>query len=150
MNLTGSYFSKFAKLIKKNMKGFIQNIENLTEENSNFRKVLYTGKYSQLVLMSLKPMEEIGMEVHKDTDQFFRVDLGKGKVILDGVETIAENGFAILIPAGTQHNVINTSETEDLKLYTIYSPAHHRDGVVHVTKEEAESDDEHFDGTTTE
>lgn len=132
------------------MKGFIKNIENLTKENSNFREVLYTGKYSQLVLMSLKPMEEIGMEVHEDTDQFFRVDAGRGKVVLDGLETEVEDGFAIVIPAGTQHNVINTSETEDMKLYTIYSPAHHRDGVIHTTKEGAEADDEHFDGTTTE
>ena len=121
------------------MHGFIKNIEKLTKENSNFREVLYTGKYSQLVLMSLKPMEEIGMEVHEDTDQFFRVDSGEGKVILDGVETAVEDGFAI-----------NTSETEDMKLYTIYSPAHHRNGVIHTTKEEAEADDEHFDGTTTE
>ncbi|MBU4479919.1 cupin domain-containing protein [Patescibacteria group bacterium] len=132
------------------MKGFIQNIENLTKENTNFRKVLYTGKHSQLVLMSLKPMEDIGMEVHEDTDQFFRVDAGKGKVVLDDVETMIEDGFAIIIPAGTQHNVINTSETEDMKLYTIYSPAHHQDGVTHPTKEEAEADTEHFDGTTTE
>ena len=132
------------------MHGFIKNIEKLTKENSNFREVLYTGKYSQLVLMSLKPMEEIGMEVHEDTDQFFRVDSGEGKVILDGIETVVEDGFAIVIPAGTDHNVINTSETEDMKLYTIYSPAHHRNGVIHTTKEEAEADDEHFDGTTTE
>ena len=132
------------------MKGFIENIENLTKENSNFRKVLYTSKHSQLVLMSLKPMEEIGMETHKDNDQFFRVDAGKGKVVLDGVETEIKDGFAIVIPAGTEHNVVNTSETEDMKLYTIYSPAHHRDGVIHATKEEAEADDEHFAGVTTE
>jgi len=132
------------------MKGFVENIENLTKENSNFRKVLYTSKYSQLVLMSLKPMEEIGMEVHEDNDQFFRVDAGKGKVVLDGVETEIGDGFAIVIPAGARHNVINTSETEDMKLYTIYSPAHHRDGVVHATKEQAEADDEHFEGVTTE
>ena len=132
------------------MKGFIQNIENLTKENSNFRKVLYTAKYNQLVLMSLKPMEDIGMEVHNNTDQFFRVDSGKGKVVLDGVETLIEDGFAVVVPAGTQHNLINTSETEDLKLYTIYSPAHHHDGVIHLTKQEAEVDDEHFDDITTE
>lgn len=132
------------------MKGFIKNIENLTKENSNFRKVLYTSKHSQLVLMSLNPMEEIGMEIHKDNDQFFRVDAGKGKVVLDGVETEIKDGFAIVIPAGTEHNVVNTSETEDMKLYTIYSPAHHRDGVIHATKEEAEADDEHFDGATSE
>ena len=132
------------------MKGFIKNIENLTKENSNFRKVLYTSKHSQLVLMSLNPMEEIGMEIHKDNDPFFRVDAGKGKVVLDGVETEIKDGFAIVIPAGTEHNVVNTSETEDMKLYTIYSPAHHRDGVIHATKEEAEADDEHFDGATSE
>ena len=132
------------------MKGFVENIENLTKENSNFRKVLYTSKYSQLVLMSLKPMEEIGMEVHEDNDQFFRVDAGEGKVIIDGNETEIKDGFAIVIPAGTQHNVVNTSETEDMKLYTIYSPAHHRDGVIHATKEQAEADDEHFEGVTTE
>ncbi|OGD67963.1 cupin [Candidatus Campbellbacteria bacterium RIFCSPLOWO2_01_FULL_34_15] len=132
------------------MKGFVENIENLTKENSNFRKVLYTSKHSQLVLMSLKPMEEIGMEVHEDNDQFFRVDAGKGKVVLDGVETEISDGFAIVIPAGARHNIINTSETEDMKLYTIYSPAHHRDGVVHATKEQAEADDEHFEGVTTE
>lgn len=132
------------------MKGFVENIEELTKENSNFRKVLYTSKYSQLVLMSLKPMEEIGMEVHEDNDQFFRVDAGKGKVIIDGNETEIKDGFAIVIPAGTQHNVVNTSETEDMKLYTIYSPAHHRDGVIHATREQAEADDEHFEGVTTE
>lgn len=132
------------------MKGFIENIENLTKENSNFRKVLYTSKHSQLVLMSLKPMEEIGMEVHEENDQFFRVDAGKGKVVLDGVETEISDGFAIVIPAGAQHNVVNTSETEDMKLYTIYSPAHHRDGIIHMTKEQAEADDEHFEGVTTE
>ena len=132
------------------MHGFIRNIENLTKENSNFRKVLYTSKYSQLVLMSLKPMEDIGMEVHEDTDQFFRIDAGKGKVVIDGLETDIEDGFAVVVPSGSQHNIINTSETEDLKLYTIYSPAHHRDGVVHITKTEAEADDEAFNGETTE
>ena len=130
--------------------GFIQNVEKLTKENSNFRKVLYTVKHSQLVLMSLKPMDEIGMEVHEDTDQFFRIDAGQGKVVIDGIETQVQDGFAVVVPAGSEHNVVNTSETEDLKLYTIYSPAHHRDGVVHTTKEEAEADDEHFDGMTSE
>ncbi|MDD2935331.1 MAG: cupin domain-containing protein [Candidatus Pacebacteria bacterium] len=132
------------------MKGFVENIETLTKENSNFRKVLYTSKHSQLVLMSLKPLEEIGMEVHEDNDQFFRVDSGKGKVIIDGDEIDIKDGFAIVIPSGAQHNVINTSESEDLKLYTIYSPAHHEDGTVHETKEDAVADDEHFDGGTTE
>lgn len=132
------------------MKGFVKNIEKLTLENKNFRKVLYTAKHSQLVLMSLKPMEEIGMEVHPDNDQFFRCEKGSGKVIIDGNEYTISDGFAITIPAGSNHNVINTSDKEDLKLYTIYSPAHHRDGVVHKTKEIAEADDEEFDGKTTE
>lgn len=133
------------------MKGFIQNIEELTKENSNFREVLYTSKHSQLVLMSLKPMEEIGTETHMDNDQFFRVDSGKGKVIIDGNETEIMDGFAVVVPAGAEHNVINTSETEEMKLYTIYSPAHHKDGIIHTTKEEAIADeDEHFDGVTTE
>lgn len=132
------------------MKGYVTNIENKTKENDNFRKVLYTGKNSQLVLMSLKPGEEIGMEVHTNNDQFFRVDEGKGKVIIDGNEYEIQDGFAIVIPAGANHNVINTSANEPLKLYTIYSPPHHRDGVVHATKEQAEADDEEFDGRTTE
>ncbi len=132
------------------MKGYINNIEEATKENSNFRKVLYTANLSQLVVMSLKPMEDIGMEVHNDTDQFIRIEQGKGKAILDGVETPIEDDFAIVIPAGTEHNFVNESETEEMKLYTIYSPAHHRHDVVHATKEEAEADDEHFDGTTTE
>ena len=101
------------------MKGFVSNIERDTLENSNFRKVLYTGKYCQLVLMSLKPNEEIGMEVHDTVDQFFRIDSGEGKVIIEGIEHAIGNGTAIIIPAGTNHNVINTSSTEDLKLYTL-------------------------------
>ncbi|HCM68724.1 MAG: cupin [Candidatus Kerfeldbacteria bacterium RIFCSPLOWO2_01_FULL_48_11] len=132
------------------MKGFIQNIERMTLENDNFRKVLYTAKYSQLVLMSLKPGEEIGTEVHLDNDQFFRFEKGKGKVIIDGTESLVKDGVAVIIPAGAEHNVINTSSAESLKIYTVYSPAHHRDGVVHGTKEAAESDDEEFDGKTSE
>ena len=132
------------------MKGYVTNIEKATTENNNFRKVLYTGKNSQLVLMSLKPNEEIGMEVHPDNDQFFRVDAGKGKVIIDANEYEVQDGFAIVIPAGANHNVINISDSEPLKLYTIYSPPHHRDGVIHATKEQAEADDEEFDGNTTE
>jgi len=103
-----------------------------------------------LVLMSLKPNEEIGMEVHNDNDQFFRVDAGKGKVIIDGNEYEIQDGFAVVVPAGANHNVINVSADEPLKLYTIYSPPHHRDGVIHATKEQAEADDEEFDGRTTE
>ncbi|NMB92396.1 MAG: cupin domain-containing protein [Parcubacteria group bacterium] len=132
------------------MKGYIINIEEGTLENSNFRKVLYTAKHSQLVLMSLKPKEEIGMEVHPDNDQFFRFERGIGKVIIDGNEYEVKDGFAVIVPAGAEHNVINTSDTEDLKLYTIYSPAHHKDGIIRTTKEEAEANEAEFDGITTE
>ena len=132
------------------MKGFSDNIEKETLANDNFRKVLYTGKHSQLVLMSLKPKEEIGMEVHQDNDQFFRFEKGQGKCVIDGNEYELEDGVAVVVPAGAEHNIINTSESEDLKLYTIYSPAHHQDGVVRKTKEEAEADSPDFDGKTTE
>ncbi len=132
------------------MKGFCVNIEEETLKNDNFRKVLYTSKHSQLVLMSLKPKEEIGEEVHPDNDQFFRFEKGEGKVIIDGNEYQVKDGFAIVVPAGASHNVINTSEIEDLKLYTIYSPAHHKDGIVRKTKEEAEQNEAPFDGITTE
>jgi mannose-6-phosphate isomerase-like protein (cupin superfamily) len=132
------------------MKGFNANIEKLTLENDNFRKVLYTSKHSQLVLMSLKPNEEIGMEVHGENDQFFRIEKGRGKCIIDGNEYEITDGTAIIVPTGAQHNIINISDTEDLKLYTIYSPAHHKDGIVRATKEEAEADGPEFDGVTTE
>ena len=132
------------------MKGFNANIEAATLENDNFRKVLYTGKHSQLVLMNLHPKEEIGMEVHEGNDQFFHFEKGEGKVIIDGNEYAVADGSAIIVPSGAQHNIINVSATDDLKLYTIYSPAHHKDGIVRVTKEEAEADDEEFDGMTTE
>jgi len=132
------------------MKGFFINIEKETLENENFRKVLYTAKHSQLVLMSLRPNEEIGMEVHPDNDQFFRFEKGEGKVIIDGNEYLVSDGSAIVVPAGAEHNVINTSSTEPLKLYTIYSPAHHKDGIVRATKEEAEANEAPFDGQTTE
>lgn len=132
------------------MKGFNANIEKETLENTNFRKVLYTGKHSQLVLMSLKPNEEIGMEVHTDNDQFFRIESGHGKCIIDGNSYDLIDGSVIIVPSGAQHNVMNTSSTEDLKLYTIYSPAHHQDGVVRATKAEAEADSPEFDGKTTE
>ncbi len=131
------------------MKGFIGNIEDITKENENFRKVIYTAKYSQLVVMNLKPGEEIGAEVHQDHDQFFRFEKGKGKVTIDDNEYQVEDDFAVIVPAGANHNVVNTGD-EDLKLYTIYSPAEHRDGVVHAAKQEAIADDEHFDGATTE
>jgi mannose-6-phosphate isomerase-like protein (cupin superfamily) len=132
------------------MKGFNANIEKATLENDNFRKVLYTGKHSQLVLMSLAPNEEIGMEVHEENDQFFRFEKGQGRCIIDGNEYELKDGSAIIVPSGAQHNIINTSATEELKLYTIYSPAHHQDGVVRKTKAEAEADGPEFDGKTTE
>ena len=132
------------------MKGYTTNIEKDTLENNNFRKVLYTGKHSQLVLMSLKPKEEIGMEVHEENDQFFRFEKGQGKCIIDGNEYDLGDGMAIVVPAGSQHNIINVSDTEELKLYTIYSPAHHKDGIVRATKEEASTQQAEFDGNTTE
>lgn len=131
------------------MKGYFGHIENLTLENNNFRQVLYTAPHSQLVLMSLKPKEEIGMEVHT-VDQFFRFEKGQGKSIIDGNEYVVGDGDCIIVPAGSNHNVINTSETDELKLYTIYSPANHIDGVVAATKEVAEAHEEHFDGKITE
>lgn len=133
------------------MKGFNANIEQDTLDNNNFRKVLYTSKHSQLVLMSLKPKEDIGAEVHPNNDQFFRFEKGQGKVIIDGNEYEVKDGSAIVVPTGAEHNVINTSTTDDLKMYTIYSPAHHADGIIHATKAEAVADtEEHFDGKTTE
>ncbi len=132
------------------MKGFHQNIEEATLTNEHFRKVLYTAKHSQLVLMALQPGEDIGMEVHEDNDQFFRFEAGRGKVIIDGNEYAVTDGSAIVVPAGAEHNVINTSEDDMLKLYTIYSPAHHKDGIVRETKAEAETNEAEFDGVTTE
>jgi mannose-6-phosphate isomerase-like protein (cupin superfamily) len=132
------------------MKGFNANIEKETLENKNFRKVLYTGKQSQLVLMNLKPNEEIGTEIHTDNDQFFRFEKGEGKCVIDGNEYVLGDGSVIVVPSGAEHNIINTSGTEDLKLYTIYSPAHHQDRVVRATKAEAEADSPEFDGKTTE
>jgi mannose-6-phosphate isomerase-like protein (cupin superfamily) len=132
------------------MKGYCDRIESLTVENKNFRKVLYTGKHSQLVVMSLLPKEEIGMEVHEENDQFFRFEKGTGKVIIDGNEYEVGDGVAVVVPAGAQHNVINISDSEGLKLYTIYSPAHHKDGIVRAIKAEATSQEAEFDGMTTE
>lgn len=131
-------------------KGFKANIESLTEENNSFRKVLYTGDRSQLVLMSLLPGEEIGPEVHPDNDQFFRFEGGNGKVIINDTEYEVGDGDAVVIPRGSQHNVINISGTEALKMYTIYSPAHHKDGIERITREEAVSNEVEFDGITTE
>ena|SRR3989344_5862368 len=131
------------------MKGYIANIEKLTLGNDNFRKVLYTARHSQLVLMSLRPGEEIGEEVH-ELDQFLRVEKGQGKAILEGKETLISDGWAIVVPAGLRHNVINTSKDEALKLYTIYSPPEHQDAVVRATRAEAITEEEHFDGQTSE
>ncbi len=121
------------------MKKYISNIEKDTLENDNFRKVVSTTEFAQLVLMNLVPNEEIGEEIH-DVDQFFRFESGEGKVVIDGIESIVGDGFAVIVPAGSKHNVINTSSDKPLKLYTIYTPPHHRDGVIHKTKIEAESD----------
>lgn len=131
------------------MKGFIGDIEDLTEDNEQFRRVLYTGKYLQLVLMSLNPGEEIGEEVHDDRDQFFRFEEGKGEVVIDGVANPVEDDIAVIVPAGAKHNVRNTGD-EPLRLYTIYGPPEHIDGTVHATKAEADASHEHFDGKTTE
>jgi mannose-6-phosphate isomerase-like protein (cupin superfamily) len=131
------------------MKGFVGDIEELTEDNKDFRRVLYTGKHLQLVLMALKPGEDIGEEVHADHDQFFRVEKGKGEVWIDGVRSKIKSDDAIIVPAGAKHNVINTGD-KSLKLHTIYGPPDHKDGVVRATKAEAEATEEHFDGTTTE
>ena len=132
------------------MKGYVTAIEKETRKNADFRHVLYTGKYSQLVLMSLKPGEEIGMETHKTVDQFFRFESGEGKVVIDGVEHRVKDGDAAIVPAGAKHNVVNTSKQADLKLYTIYSPPEHQDKVVRHTKAEALAKPEEFDGKTTE
>ncbi|MEK7596210.1 MAG: cupin domain-containing protein [Patescibacteria group bacterium] len=131
------------------MKGYVINIEKASLENEYFRKVLYTAKNSQLVIMSLKPNEDIGEEIHQ-LDQFIRCESGNGKAILDGVEHIIADGSAIVIPAGAKHNIVNISPDKPLKLYTLYSPPNHRDGVIHQTKNQAVADDEHFDGATTE
>ena len=131
------------------MKGYIADIEKETKDNENFRKVLYTGKNSQLVVMSLNPGEEIGAEVH-ELDQFIRIEDGEGVAILDGAEHNVEDDYAIVVPAGAEHNVKNTG-SKAMKLYTVYSPPEHKEGTIHATKEDAMNDeDDHFDGTTTE
>jgi mannose-6-phosphate isomerase-like protein (cupin superfamily) len=132
------------------MLGFKSNIEKDTLKNKNFRKVLYTSVHSQLVLMSIRPKEEIGEEVHAENDQFLRFEAGKGRVEIDGKRYTVKDGDAVIVPAGAKHNVINISATEDLRLYTIYSPPHHKDQIVRQTKEEAEANDQEFDGKTTE
>ena len=131
------------------MKGFVDNIERLTVENGDFRRVLYTGRNLQLVLMTLGPGEEIGEEVHDDRDQFFRLEAGEGEVWIDGNRSRVKDDDAIIVPAGARHNVVNTGDTP-LRLYTLYAPPEHRDGTVHATKAEAAAAEEHFDGTTSE
>lgn len=130
------------------MEGFIQDIEGLALKNNYFRQVLYTAKHCQLVVMALKPNEEIGAEVHT-LDQFFRIEEGTGEAILDGVCTTIQAGFGLVVPAGANHSIINTGSVP-LKLYTLYAPPNHRDGVVHRTRADAQADYEHFDGKTTE
>jgi len=124
------------------MTGFLQNIEEITLKNEYFRQVLYTGRHAQLAIMSLQPNEEIGMEIHEIVDQFLRVEAGEGKVFMNGEENLIKNGDAFMVPAGTKHNVINTSSENPLKLYTVYSPPHHKDGTIHNTKQQAEMDKE--------
>ena len=131
------------------MKGFIEDIEDLTVENAAFRRVLYTGRHLQLVLMALKAGEEIGAEIHPDHDQFFRVEKGKGEVWIDGERTKVKRDDAIVVPAGATHNIVNTG-SKSLKLFTLYGPPEHRDGVVRSTKAEAAATEEHFEGGVTE
>ncbi len=131
------------------MKGFVGDIEDQAEGNSDFRRVIYTSKNLQLVLMSLKPGEDIGEEVHKDRDQFFRIEKGKGEVLIDGKRSKIKGDDAVLVPAGARHNIINTGE-KPLRLYTLYGPPEHRDGTVHATKADAQRMKEHFDGKTSE
>ncbi len=131
------------------MKGYHDDIERQTTANSDFRRVLYTGHHLQLVLMTLQPGEEIGAEVHEDRDQFFRIEQGNGEVLIDGVRTPVESDDAVIVPAGARHNVVNTG-TGPLRLYTLYAPPEHKDGTVHVTKAQADAQEEHFDGKTTE
>lgn len=132
------------------MKGYKGNIEKVTVENENFRKVIYTGKHLQLVLMSLKVGEDIGEEVHLENDQFFRFENGSGKCIIDGNEYQVGEGDVIVVPAGAKHNVINTNSSKSFKMYTIYGPPNHQDGTIRLTKSEAEKIAEHFDGKTSE
>jgi len=132
------------------LKGYVTSIESETVKNKEFRRVLYTGKYSQLVLMSLNAGEEIGEETHDNVDQFFRFEQGEGKVVIDDIEHQVMDGSAVIVPAGAKHNVINTSKDSALKLYTIYSPPEHQDMTVRQTKKEALEREEHFDGKTTE
>ena len=131
------------------MKGFVDNIERLTTGNDDYRRVLYTGRHLQLVLMTLQPGEEIGEEVHETHDQFFRIEEGRGQVVIDGQSRDVGDDDAVIVPAGARHNVVNTGAAP-LRLYTLYGPPEHREGVVHSTKPDAEAEEEHFDGRTTE
>jgi mannose-6-phosphate isomerase-like protein (cupin superfamily) len=135
--------------VKEMKKGFAANLEEETRKNTDFRRVLYTGKYSQLVLMCLRPMEDIGEETHDDVDQFFRFEEGEGVVVIDGVKNMVKDGSGVIVPSGAKHNVVNTS-TKNLKLYTIYSPPEHQDKVVRKIKQEALAREEHYDGKPTE
>ncbi len=132
------------------MHGFFGPIEQDTLQNSNFRQVVYTSKHLQLVLMTIPPSGEIGLETHQENDQFFRFEAGEGRVLIDGHEYLVSDGDAIIVPAGAEHNIINISATQELKLYTIYTPPHHKDGIVRATREEAEDNEQEFDGQTTE
>lgn len=132
------------------MKGYVQNIQKLVIENEDFRHVVYTSKHSQLVLMTLQPGEEIGLEVHDENDQYFRFESGEGQVVIDEGEYAVAAGFVALVPAGSQHNIINTSQSDTLRLLTMYMPPHHKDGIVRASKQEAEENEEDFDGVTTE
>lgn len=131
------------------MKGFVENIEKLTEQNSDFRRVLYTGKNLQLVMMAIQSGEDIGEEVHADRDQFFRVEKGIGEIWIDGQSSQISSDVAMVVPAGARHNVVNTGD-QTLLLYTLYAPPEHMDGIVHATKADAVVSEEHFDGKTTE
>jgi mannose-6-phosphate isomerase-like protein (cupin superfamily) len=150
LNVAGKKADKVVEKAGNKKKGYSIDIEKATLENNNFRKILYTSKYSQLALMSLKPGEEIGMEVHKENDQFFRFEEGQGKCIINGNEYKVGKGSAVVVPAGALHNIINTLKTSPLKLYTIYSPPHHKDQIVRATKQEAEAHPAKFNGVTTE
>lgn len=132
------------------MKGYVQNIQKLVIENEDFRHVVYTSKHSQLVLMTLQPGEEIGLEVHDENDQYFRFESGEGQVVIDEGEYAVAAGFVALVPAGSQHNIINTSQSDTLRLLTMYMPPHHKDGIVRASKQEAEANEADFDGVTTE
>lgn len=148
-HLIGAIDSQSLPKERVNMKGHVINLEKAAIENNYFRKVLYTAKNMQLVLMNLKPGEDIGEEIHQ-LDQFIRIESGEGKAILNGIVHMISDGFSIIVPAGTKHNLINISSSKPLKIYTLYAPPNHLDGTIHKTKADAKKDEEHFNGTTTE